>query len=251
MVFGTVVRTFVCALFGAVFGYILGVMLDLFPGFNAALLNGLHAVTGMTFVSMPALLATLGLFAGVILGVVISIMIHYAWKGKYAKYLHYWTRGYYHKHWHGYSHGRKYRHYYGGDCGPWNDPVEDSLEEIDGYVSYLEDMPKEKLEASDEKIERLSRRLSDLRASLGKNRISYGKKQKGGQKQYGATRIREQRHIRGRSHGALPQRRCVWHTDDRRAGRYQGRGVPARDRLHHRLTGLPLRDQENKRVISW
>ena len=171
MVFGTVLRTFVCALFGAIFGYILGFMIELFPGFNAALLNGLNALTGMSNVSMPALLAALGLLAGTIMGVIISIMIYYAWRGKYAKWIGRRAREFGHSFGHGNPYFRRHRHYY-GMCGPWSDPIEDSLWEIDGYVSYLEDLPKDRLEACDEKIGRLNERLIRLKASMDQNRSS-------------------------------------------------------------------------------
>ncbi|HTY91769.1 MAG TPA: hypothetical protein VMC84_11385 [Methanocella sp.] len=164
MVFGTVIWTFVCALFGAIFGYILGLMIELFPGVNAALLNGLHVT------SMPALLAALGLVAGTLLGILISALVYYAWTGKYAKYFHNWSHGDGRRYVHGHHHFRRYGHYYESACGPWSNPVEDSLSEIDGYVSYLEDMPKDRLEACDERISRLNERLSNLKASLNKNR---------------------------------------------------------------------------------
>jgi hypothetical protein len=170
MVFGTVVRTFVCALFGAIFGYILGFMIELFPGFNTALLSGLNALTGMSNVSMPALLAALGLIAGTILGILISIIIYYAWTGRHAKWMRRRARELDHSFGHGRPYFRRYRHYSGDMYGPWKDPIEDSLSEIDGYVSYLEDLPKDRLEACDERIGRLNERLSRLKASMDQDR---------------------------------------------------------------------------------
>ena len=168
MVFGTVLRTFCCAVFGAIFGYILGFMIELFPGFNMALLNGLHTTLGMSIVSMPALLAALGLLAGTLLGVILSIMI--AGYGKYAKYAHGWF-GYPHRH-HHYRHYARYWHHYGSRCEPWDYTIEDTLGEMDGYVSYLEDLPEDRLKACQDKIGRLNERLSDLKASLNNNKSS-------------------------------------------------------------------------------
>ena len=170
MVFGTVLRTFCCAVFGAIFGYILGFMVELFPGFNMAVLNWLHTALGMSVVSMPALLAALGLLAGMLLGIILSIIIYYAWNGKYAKYAHSWFGYYPHRHHH--RHYARYWHHYGSRFEPWDYSIEDTLGEMDGYVSYLEDMPDEKLKACQDKIGRLNERLSDLKASLNDNKSS-------------------------------------------------------------------------------
>lgn len=58
------------AVFGAVFGYIIGWIIELFPNFNAALLDGLQSLTGISGVKTTALLAAIGFLAGLISGLI-------------------------------------------------------------------------------------------------------------------------------------------------------------------------------------
>lgn len=60
----------------------------------------------------------------------------------------------------GHSHRYQYQE------GPYT--VEGALSEVESYVSYLEDMPKEKLAQSGDRISRLSDRLNRLKESLYK-----------------------------------------------------------------------------------
>lgn len=69
MVIGRVMRTVIGAVFGAIFGYIAGWIVELFPRFNAALLEGLHSLTGLSGVSTAALLAAIGFIVGILAGV--------------------------------------------------------------------------------------------------------------------------------------------------------------------------------------
>jgi hypothetical protein len=46
-----VLRILFGAVFGALFGYVLGWFVELFPGFNAAILEGLRVVTGINGVT--------------------------------------------------------------------------------------------------------------------------------------------------------------------------------------------------------
>lgn len=85
MVFGTVIRTVLGAVFGAVFGFFIGWLIQFFPGFNHALLSGLHTLTGIGGISMPVLLATIGFLAGIISGLLYCLrprrhVIHYKHK---------------------------------------------------------------------------------------------------------------------------------------------------------------------------
>lgn len=59
-------------------------------------------------------------------------------------------------------HGHDHRHQY--QEGPYT--VEGTLSEMESYVSYLEDMPKEKLGQHETRIGRLSERLGKLKESL-------------------------------------------------------------------------------------
>jgi MFS family permease len=63
-----ILRTVFGAIIGAAFGYIMGLIIELFPRFNAALLEGLHAITGLGGVRTAALLAAVGFLAGVLSG---------------------------------------------------------------------------------------------------------------------------------------------------------------------------------------
>lgn len=63
-----VLRTIFGAVIGAVFGYIVGWVLEHFPNFNAALLDGLHAITGIGGIRTAALLAAVGFIGGIISG---------------------------------------------------------------------------------------------------------------------------------------------------------------------------------------
>ncbi len=61
------------AVFGAILGYIVGWIVELFPGFNTALINGLQAF-GLNVGSMPggikALLTGLGFILGLLGGII-------------------------------------------------------------------------------------------------------------------------------------------------------------------------------------
>ncbi len=54
--------------------------------------------------------------------------------------------------------------------------VDDVLVEVDSYISYLEDLPKEKLAPYEEKVDRLVEHLEKVRSSL-KNDKRSGDKQ--------------------------------------------------------------------------
>lgn len=87
-----ILRTVFGAVFGAAFGYILGLLVEwLFPHFNAALLAGITAITGIGGIQTAALLAAVGFFAGV-LGGVLSGLAHYtfkhAWRSRWQRWWH-------------------------------------------------------------------------------------------------------------------------------------------------------------------
>jgi hypothetical protein len=68
MVIGTVIRCVFGAVFGAIFGFIVGWVVELFPKFNAALLEGLHGLTGIGGIRMAGLLAAIGFIVGILGG---------------------------------------------------------------------------------------------------------------------------------------------------------------------------------------
>jgi MFS family permease len=87
-----VLRILFGAVFGALFGYVLGWLVELFPGFNAAILDGLQAVTGIHGVTMMALLAGIGFLGGIVVGFIGSLlheMRHQKW---HEDWHHYWRR---------------------------------------------------------------------------------------------------------------------------------------------------------------
>jgi len=152
MTFGTILRTFIGAIFGAIFGYILGLIIELFPGMG-----------GM---GLPALLAAIGFIAGAVLGILVSLVLILITQGIYG-------RNAMHRFGHPFKHGRAYamwNHYWSDSCAGEYEPepysVDDTLQELDGYLSYLEDLPEERLASCEDKIGRLSDRLNRLRASL-------------------------------------------------------------------------------------
>jgi MFS family permease len=63
-----ILRILVGAVVGAVFGYIVGWIVEMFPNFNAALLSGIAALTGISGVRIPALLAAIGFILGILGG---------------------------------------------------------------------------------------------------------------------------------------------------------------------------------------
>ncbi len=67
---GTVIRTVMGAVFGAIFGFIVGWIVEIFPRFNAALLDGIHGLTGIGGVRTSALLAAIGFIVGIISGLI-------------------------------------------------------------------------------------------------------------------------------------------------------------------------------------
>ncbi len=79
MVIGRVIRTVIGAVFGAIFGFIIGWIVQLFPNFNAALLNGLHGLTGLDGIGMPALLAAIGFIVGLLAGLLSGGHRHRHW----------------------------------------------------------------------------------------------------------------------------------------------------------------------------
>ncbi len=60
----------------------------------------------------------------------------------------------------GYSHRQQYQE------GPYT--VEGTISELESYISYLEDMPKEKLAQYNGRLSRLSDRLNQLKESLNR-----------------------------------------------------------------------------------
>ncbi len=61
------------AVFGAIIGYVVGWIVELFPNFNASLINGLQAF-GLNVASMPggikALLTAIGFILGLLGGII-------------------------------------------------------------------------------------------------------------------------------------------------------------------------------------
>jgi hypothetical protein len=74
MVIGSVIRAVFGAIFGAAFGYIIGWLVKFFfPNFTNTLMNGLHGTTGISGISLPALLAAVGFIVGIISGIAHSL----------------------------------------------------------------------------------------------------------------------------------------------------------------------------------
>lgn len=134
MALGMVARAFVMALVGAVFGYVLGWAILLSPFLNSALLP--CAAVGIGIARLPPLLAALGLLAGIAAGVLLGVLA---------------------------GHARRRRHSLGRTACR-RSRVGDSLDEIDGCLSFLEDMPRERVAALGEKVRTLDRRLARLKA---------------------------------------------------------------------------------------
>ncbi len=63
-----ILRILVGAVVGAVFGYIVGWVVEMFTNFNAALLGGLQALTGISGIKTSALLAAIGFILGIVGG---------------------------------------------------------------------------------------------------------------------------------------------------------------------------------------
>ena len=90
-----VLRNLLGAFFGALFGYVLGCFNELFPGFNAAILQGLHYVAGVDGVTMMALLAGIGFLGGIVLGLISSVLhdMRHAWlRDRYKDWYRHWRR---------------------------------------------------------------------------------------------------------------------------------------------------------------
>jgi MFS family permease len=90
-----VLRILFGAVFGALFGYVLGWFIELFPGFNAAILDGLRVVTGIDGVTMMALLAGIGFLGGIVLGLISSVlhgMRHHWYKDRCKDWYWDWRR---------------------------------------------------------------------------------------------------------------------------------------------------------------
>ncbi len=88
-----VLRILLGAFFGALFGYVLGWFIELFPRFNAAILDGLHYIAGIEGVSMVALLAGIGFIGGIALGVISSILHdirHHQYRDRYKHWRRDW-----------------------------------------------------------------------------------------------------------------------------------------------------------------
>ncbi|HMK48168.1 MAG TPA: hypothetical protein VK436_16215 [Methanocella sp.] len=64
-----IVRILVGAVVGAIAGFIIGWIVELFSGFNAALLHGLNVLTGISGVRTSALLAAIGFILGILGGI--------------------------------------------------------------------------------------------------------------------------------------------------------------------------------------
>jgi len=64
-----ILRILVGAVVGAVVGYIIGWIVELFSGFNAALLHGINVLTGIGGIRTSALLAAVGFILGIIGGI--------------------------------------------------------------------------------------------------------------------------------------------------------------------------------------
>ena len=157
MMFGTVIWTLTGAIFGAIFGYLLGLIIGLLPGMGGA--------------GLPALLAAIGFIGGAVLGILASLAIIIAWRGVYMRKIHDSA----HEFGHSFKRYNRYHsrwarvdHYWWDGCAGENKlySAEDALQEMDGYLSYLEDLPEESLASSGDKLGRLSERLDRLRASL-------------------------------------------------------------------------------------
>lgn len=70
-----ILRILVGAIFGAVVGYIVGWIVEMFPNFNAALLGGLQAITGIGGIKTSALLAAIGFILGILGGLLHGVML--------------------------------------------------------------------------------------------------------------------------------------------------------------------------------
>jgi hypothetical protein len=77
MVLWAIIKTIIGAIFGAIIGYIAGWAVELFPRFNAALLDGLHTITGISGVRMTALLAAIGFIVGILTGIAHAFRSHW------------------------------------------------------------------------------------------------------------------------------------------------------------------------------
>ncbi len=88
-----VLRILIGAFFGALFGYVLGWFIELFPGFNAAIMDGLHYILGINGVSMMALLAGIGFLGGILVGLISSLlhsMRHVWYHDQYKDWYRHW-----------------------------------------------------------------------------------------------------------------------------------------------------------------
>jgi MFS family permease len=87
-----VLRILLGSVFGALFGYVLGWFIELFPGFNAAILEGLRVIIGLNGVHMTALLAGIGFLGGIVVGFIGSLLheaMHHKWHEDWHRY---WRR---------------------------------------------------------------------------------------------------------------------------------------------------------------
>ncbi|MGA9139838.1 MAG: hypothetical protein WBZ29_06415 [Methanocella sp.] len=71
-----VLRILLSAFFGALFGYLLGWFIELFPRFDGALVDGLGYLTGVHDIRIAALFAAIGLIGGVFVGLIASVAHH-------------------------------------------------------------------------------------------------------------------------------------------------------------------------------
>lgn len=72
---------------GVVLGYLLGLVIELFPRLNFALLDGLHALFGLNSIRTAALFAAIGLIGGIISG-----LLHEALHVTVSHRRHWWKK---------------------------------------------------------------------------------------------------------------------------------------------------------------
>ncbi len=87
-----VLRILLGAAFGALFGYVLGWFIELFPWFNAAILDGLRVIVGLDGVHMTALLAGIGFLGGIFVGVVGSLLHEARHYRRHEEWRRFWHR---------------------------------------------------------------------------------------------------------------------------------------------------------------
>lgn len=87
-----VLRILLGAVFGALLGYVLGWLIELFPWFNAAVLEGLRVIAGLDGVHMTALLAGIGFLGGIVVGFIGSLLHEMRRHQRHEEWRRFWLR---------------------------------------------------------------------------------------------------------------------------------------------------------------